>query len=102
MLKPKQIDKLPEALIELYSQVEMDIIADMARRISGMDYFIPARPMAIPQADRDGQLPWLDYAGAVCADRKEPQGDRADDGRGRCKSDPAGRGHIQTGGLVSA
>lgn len=42
MLKPKQIDELPEALIELYSQVEMDIIADMARRISGMDYFIPA------------------------------------------------------------
>lgn len=42
MLKPKQIDKLPETLIELYSQVEMDIIADMARRISGMDYFIPA------------------------------------------------------------
>ena len=42
MLKPQQIDKLPEALIELYSQVEMDIIADMARRISGMDYFIPA------------------------------------------------------------
>ena len=42
MLKPKQIDKLPEALIELYSQVEMDIIADMARRISGMDYFVSA------------------------------------------------------------
>lgn len=42
MLKPKQIDELPEALIELYSQVEMDIITDMARRISGMDYFIPA------------------------------------------------------------
>lgn len=42
MLKPKQIDELPESLIELYSQVEMDIIADMARRISGMDYFIPA------------------------------------------------------------
>ena len=42
MLKPKQIDELPEALIELYSQVEMDIITDMARRISGMDYFIPS------------------------------------------------------------
>lgn len=42
MLKPKQIDELPEALIELYSQVEMDILADMARRISGMDLFIPS------------------------------------------------------------
>lgn len=42
MLKPKQIDALPQALVELYSQVEMDILADMARRISAMDFFIPA------------------------------------------------------------
>lgn len=42
MLKPKQIEDLPNTLIELYSQVEMDIIADMAARISSMDYFIPA------------------------------------------------------------
>lgn len=42
MLKPKQIDALPGALIELYSEVETDILADMARRISAMDYFIPA------------------------------------------------------------
>ncbi len=102
MLKPQQIDKLPEALIELYSQVEMDIIADMARRISGMDYFIPAAQWQYRKLIEMGKLPWLDYAGAVCADRKEPQGGRADDGRGRCKSDPAGRGHIQAGGLIPA
>lgn len=42
MLRPKQIDELPQALVELYSQVEMDILADMARRISGMDLFIPS------------------------------------------------------------
>ena len=42
MLKPKQIDALPQALVELYSQLEMDILSDMARRISGMDLFIPA------------------------------------------------------------
>lgn len=40
MLKPRQIETLPERLVELYAKVEMDIIADMARRISGMDYFM--------------------------------------------------------------
>lgn len=42
MLKPKQIAALPSALLELYSEVEMDILADMARRIAGMDMFIPS------------------------------------------------------------
>lgn len=42
MLKPKQVDTLPLRLIELYTEVEMDIIADMARRISHADLFTPA------------------------------------------------------------
>ncbi len=42
MLKPKYIEQLPDRMIELYSQAEMDILADMARRISTYDYFIPA------------------------------------------------------------
>lgn len=42
MLKPKYIGSLPDKLIELYSQLEMDILADMARRISTYDYYIPA------------------------------------------------------------
>lgn len=42
MLKPKYIEQLPENLIELYSQLEMDILADMARRLSTYDYYIPA------------------------------------------------------------
>lgn len=42
MLKPEQIDKYPDNLVELYSQAEMDIIADIARRISTYDYFIPS------------------------------------------------------------
>lgn len=42
MLKPKYLDDLPHNMIELYSQAEMDILADMARRISTYDYFIPA------------------------------------------------------------
>ena len=42
MLKPKYIGNLPDKLIELYSQLEMDILADMARRLSTYDYYIPA------------------------------------------------------------
>lgn len=42
MLKPEQIDKFPDNLVELYSQAEMDIIVDISRRISTYDYFIPA------------------------------------------------------------
>ncbi|AMJ40372.1 phage minor capsid protein [Anaerotignum propionicum] len=42
MLKPKYIEQLPENLIELYSQLEQDILADMARRLSTYDYYIPA------------------------------------------------------------
>ena len=42
MLKPEYLDALPDSLIELYSQVEQDILADMARRISQYNYWIPA------------------------------------------------------------
>lgn len=42
MLKPKYLEQLPIPMIELYSQAEQDILADMARRISTYDYWIPA------------------------------------------------------------
>ena len=42
MLTPKQINDAPETLVELYDQVANDIIADMARRISAYDLFIPS------------------------------------------------------------
>jgi hypothetical protein len=42
MLKPKYLEDLPQGMVELYSQAEMDILADMARRISTYDYFIPS------------------------------------------------------------
>lgn len=42
MLTPEQIANLPDNLVKLYEQVEADIIADMAKRIRAMDYFIPA------------------------------------------------------------
>lgn len=41
MLKPRQLDEYPQALVDLYSEVETDIIKNMARRISQMD-FIPS------------------------------------------------------------
>ena len=42
MLSPKYLEQLPDAILELYGQAEMDILADMARRISTYDYWIPA------------------------------------------------------------
>ena len=42
MLKPEYLDALPESLIGMYSQVEQDILADMARRIAEYNYWIPA------------------------------------------------------------
>lgn len=42
MLKPEYLDALPESLVSLYSQVEQDILADMARRLVKYDYWIPA------------------------------------------------------------
>lgn len=42
MLNPHYLGSLPDALVELYSQAEQDILADMARRIRTYDYWIPA------------------------------------------------------------
>ena len=56
MLSPKYLEDLPEAILELYGQAEMDILADMARRISTYDYWIPAA---------DWQAQKLVEAGAV-------------------------------------
>lgn len=42
MLKPKYLDRLPDHMVELYSQAEMDILADMAKRISAFNDFIPS------------------------------------------------------------
>ena len=42
MLKPKYLEQLPDTMIDLYSEVEMELLADMARRISKCDYWSPA------------------------------------------------------------
>lgn len=41
-LDPNMLDSLPNTLVDMYGLVEMDILSDMARRISTYDYFIPA------------------------------------------------------------
>ena len=42
MLRPKDIERLPAAMVELYSQVEMDALVYMAERIKAVEDFIPA------------------------------------------------------------
>ena len=41
-LQPSWLDNCGEGLIKLYEEVEDAILADMARRISAYDYYIPA------------------------------------------------------------
>lgn len=42
MLPPEYLAGLPDALVELYGEVEGDILANMAERIARYDYYIPA------------------------------------------------------------
>lgn len=42
MLTPEYLQNVPGNMIKLYAQAEADILADMARRISTYDYWIPA------------------------------------------------------------
>ena len=41
-LNPTLLNNLPNDLVDMYGLVEIDILQDMARRISTYDYFIPA------------------------------------------------------------
>lgn len=41
-LNPTLLSSLPDTLVDMYGLVEIDILQDMARRISTYDYFIPA------------------------------------------------------------
>lgn len=42
MLTPTQLENLPKSMVDLYAEVEIDIIRDMAARIAAHDDFIPA------------------------------------------------------------
>lgn len=41
-LNPQYLDSLPNSLVNMFSLVEIDILEDMARRISTYNFFIPA------------------------------------------------------------
>lgn len=41
-LDPNLLNSLPDTLVDMYGLVEIDILEDMARRISTYDFFIPA------------------------------------------------------------
>lgn len=42
MLTPEYLRDLPEAILRLYQEAELRILADMARRLATYDYWIPA------------------------------------------------------------
>ena len=42
MLTPEYLRDLPEAILRLYQEAELRILADMARRLAAYDYWIPA------------------------------------------------------------
>lgn len=42
MLTPSQLASAPDGLVELYGQVERDILVNMAERLAKYDYYIPA------------------------------------------------------------
>ena len=52
MLTPDQLDALPRRFVQLWQQVEDDILQDIARRIKKMDELDPPTPTAIWQAWR--------------------------------------------------
>ena len=42
MLRPEYLEGLPDEILKLFSEAEQEILADMARRISTYDFWIPA------------------------------------------------------------
>ena len=52
MLTPDQLDALPRRFVQLWQQVEDDILQDIARRIKKMDELYPLTPTAAWQAWR--------------------------------------------------
>ena len=42
MLKPEYLQRVPDGMIQLYAQAEMDILENMAVRIAHYGYWIPA------------------------------------------------------------
>ena len=56
MLTPEYLQRVPDTMVELYAQVEADILADMARRINGFDMFIPSAQYQMQMLEEMGAL----------------------------------------------
>lgn len=56
MLTPEYLQGMPDAMVKLYAQAEMDILADMARRINGFDLFIPSAQYQMQMLEEMGAL----------------------------------------------
>lgn len=56
MLTPDYLETLPDALVELWQQVEDDILRDIARQIGALDELEPLTPTAAWQAWRYEQI----------------------------------------------
>lgn len=56
MLTPEYLQRVPDAMVELYAQAEADILADMARRINGFDMFIPSAQYQMQMLEEMGAL----------------------------------------------
>ena len=56
MLTPEYLQSVPDAMVDLYTQAEMDILADMARRINGFDMFIPSAQYQMQVLEEMGAL----------------------------------------------
>ena len=56
MLRPEYLQSVPDSMVELYTKAEMDILADMARRINGFDMFIPSAEYQMQVLEEMGEL----------------------------------------------
>ena len=56
MLPPEYLQQVPDTMVKLYAQVEEDILADMARRISGFDMLIPSAKYQLQVLEEMGSL----------------------------------------------
>lgn len=56
MLTPEYLGSVPDPLVELYALVESDIIANMAKRISAQDFFIPAAEWQMKKLEAMGMV----------------------------------------------
>lgn len=64
MLTPEYLRDLPEAILRLYQEAELRILADMVRRLAAYDYWIPAaehQKRALQEAGGPTRRSWMPW-----------------------------------------